>query len=504
MSVLLKPTSYHKGAALAVAATFLWKGISFINALLIAAYFGASYKTDIYFYAIMLVGFGVAFMQRLNSTVLIPEAIFLNEKQPASATFFLTNWFWLYVIFGGLVAILGVLFPVQLGGITSRFNTSYLHSQHTLLTAVFVLFGLQLLTYYLQAVAEMYRFFATAWLGILNALCPLAGLLLYGRQIGLLSMVYGFIAANLLQLAVYGWMCGHQLKWDFKIHLFGFSSRMKKNALSGQTLAILDIINSLLPVYLISGLGAGMISALNYCRQLTDSPTEILTARVANISKLELAADHAQNNLPALNAHFLKANHFLLILLVPLVVFSCYFAPQIVELFFERGSFTALDAQHTVRFLRPMLVTLLLLSLGYMQNSVIAATRNVKESFVYALSSGLFMTVAFAWGIAKWGAFSYPYLLGVGLLAGFGLNYFLFQKHIPFVQYGSHLWQAVRLGVFGGVSLLPCALLSRWVAPQAWVQILVCGSVFVGIYVLVLYVTRELQQLKRFFQYPGK
>ena len=38
---LFKPTSYRTGAALAVGTTALWKGISFINALLIAAYFGA-------------------------------------------------------------------------------------------------------------------------------------------------------------------------------------------------------------------------------------------------------------------------------------------------------------------------------------------------------------------------------------------------------------------------------------------------------------------------------
>ena len=74
MNTLFKPTSYKKGAALAVGATFVWKTISFANALLLALYFGADRQTDVYFYLIMLLGFGVTFLQRLNQTVLIPEA----------------------------------------------------------------------------------------------------------------------------------------------------------------------------------------------------------------------------------------------------------------------------------------------------------------------------------------------------------------------------------------------------------------------------------------------
>ncbi|MBO4675374.1 MAG: hypothetical protein J5601_04740, partial [Elusimicrobiaceae bacterium] len=80
MKALFAPTSYHKGAAIAVMATFTWKFISFLNALLLAFYFGATYKTDVYFYLVMLMGFGVAFMQRLNNTVLIPEAMFLQKE----------------------------------------------------------------------------------------------------------------------------------------------------------------------------------------------------------------------------------------------------------------------------------------------------------------------------------------------------------------------------------------------------------------------------------------
>ena len=82
MLSLFKPTSYRKGTALAVGATAAWKGVSFINALLLAAYFGAHRTTDLYFYLILTMGVGLFFLQRLNAAVIIPQAMALNVQEP--------------------------------------------------------------------------------------------------------------------------------------------------------------------------------------------------------------------------------------------------------------------------------------------------------------------------------------------------------------------------------------------------------------------------------------
>ena len=98
MISLFKTTSYQKGAALAVGATALWKFISFASSILIAIYFGASSRTDVYFYLIMLMGFGVTFLQRINTTVLIPEAMFLAEQDLSESRRFLTFGFYIYLL----------------------------------------------------------------------------------------------------------------------------------------------------------------------------------------------------------------------------------------------------------------------------------------------------------------------------------------------------------------------------------------------------------------------
>lgn len=499
MEFLFKPTSYKKGAAWAVGATLVWKALSFANALLLALYFGADRQTDIYFYLIMLMGFGVAFLQRLNQTVLIPEAMFLAQENDSTARQFITMWLYLYAAIALLTAGAAMLWPAQIWHGFARFGGPLAAADRWLLIGTGVLFGLQIITYYLSAVAEMYKFFKTAWLGVLNAVCPLVCLLVWGDQIGIISMVYGFLAANILQIGLLLGLLKKQLRWSFVPAWVALRTQTRQNMLTGQTLAVLDMVNGWLPIYLLSGMNAGLVSALNYCKQFTDSTTEVLTARVANVAKIEMTQQAAAGQPEALNQTFLRANYLLLILLAPLVVFSCYFAPQIVELFFKRGHFTGADVQNTVCFLRPMLFTLLLAAVGYAQNSVVAAGRKIKEGFPYALVSGLLFTAMMWVFIPHYGAFSYPYIIGAGLLIGFVLNAFLFRKEFAFIRYARPFWQLVRLTALAGVALVPAALLEAGLPDTCWIQIMGCGAVFVAVYGTLLCVAKDVRQLRQLF-----
>ena len=500
MKTLFKPTSYKKGAALAIGATFVWKAISFANALLLALYFGASRQTDVYFYLIILTGVGMAFLQRLNQTVLIPEAMFLTQQDKTTGQQFTTMWLYIYIAMGIIVCLISVSCPEQIWRVLSRFGEKLLAHDKALLMWALWVFALQIITYYLTAIAEMYKFFKTAWLSVLNAICPLIGLLLLGNRVGIISMLYGFFTANLLQIIILVILLKTQMNWSFRPAWIPLRTRTRQNMLTGQTLAVLDVLNSWLPLYLMSGMNAGVVSALNYCKQLTDSTTEVFTARVANVAKIEITEQLTKKELEKANKSFVSYSYILLIVLAPLVVFSYYFAPYIVDLFFKRGQFTAQAAHDTVLFLRPMLFVLLLCIPGYLQNSALAAGQKIKEWFPYALTSGLILTAMMWVFIPKQGAFVYPYLIGAGLVIGFVLNAFLFKKHLNFLQYIEPLWSVFRLSLLAVIALVPTALLSCLLAKNCWVQIFGCGPVFVTAYGGVLYLTKDLQQLRELFR----
>lgn len=494
MISLFKTTSYQKGAALAVFSTGLWKITSFISSILIAIYFGAVSGTDVYFYLIMLIGIGMTFLQRLNSTVLIPEAMFLLEQDPQQCRHFVTLGFYVYLLLALALCVVGLAFPVSFIEVFSRFEVVLLQQEYVLLTAAFFLFATQILVFYLTSVAEMYKFFAVALLGPLNALCPLFALLLWGPQIGIICMVYGFLAANLIQIFILLYLFKKQLHWDFRPHPCRLPARMQKNMLGSQVLCVMSVVNSLLPMYFLSGMGAGIVSALNYCRQLTDSPSEILTNRVINVSKIELTENAARGQINVYNKNYLSTNHLLLFILTPLAVFTSYFATDIVGLFFEHGHFNAWNAADTVAFLRPMIFVIILMVPAGLQSNTIAAWRKIKESLPYSLTSSLTFTFMVFSYMPVWGPFSYPYFIIGELVFSFTLNYFLFKKYFPFINYFRSFWELFRLLAINVIALVPAAGVRMFFATHSpLLNLLFCGSTYMVVLLVISYKSRDLQ-----------
>ncbi len=494
MLSLFKTTSYKTGAALAVGSTALWKLTSFISSILIATYFGAGDQTDVYFYLIMLIGFGVTFLQSINTTVIIPEAMFLAEKDKTASRQFLTFCFYIYLLIALILGVLGLLFPLDIVYLFSRFEAELLIQEYTLLTAAFFLFATNLLVYYLTSVAEMHKFFVVAVLGPLNAICPLITLLIFGSQIGIISMVYGFLAANIIQLIVLLWLMRSQLHWDFTPRPFRLHARVKNNFLSGQVLGIIGIINGIIPMYLLSGMGVGIVSALNYCRQLTDSPTEIVTNRVINVSKIELTENASRGQTNVFNKNYLSTNHLLLFILTPLAVFTAYFASDIVGLFFEHGRFDAWNAADTVAFLRPLIFMVVLLVPAGLQNNTIAAWLKIKESMPYGLTARFAFMLAILICLPKWGPFCYPYVALGELIFGFVLNYFLFKKYFPFVNYFRSFWELLRLLAINIIALVPAAIVRMAFGTNSYfLNLLFCGSIYVSVLLVLSYKSRDLQ-----------
>lgn len=456
---LFKPTSYSFGAALAVGATLAWKLVSFANALLIALYFGAGKTTDVYFYLIMIMGFGLTFLQRMNAAVVIPEAMAQNAQTPNGGRALLNGFLYFYILLAVLLTAAGFFCPVALGKLLSRFDLAQLTAERGLISLGFLLFGLQLLVAYLTAVLEMYRRFTAALFTPLNALLPLVCLLCWGRTCGVVSMIYGFLAANAVQAAVFLCVLKKELHWSFTAWgTSGWHKKLTANLVSNQAIELANIISSVLPLYLLSGLSAGMVSALNYARQLADSPTEIFTLRVTNVSKIQLTDSAAKSDWSQLNRDFLTTQHFVLFLLTPLAVFTCFYAPEIISLFFERGNFTQQDAHSAANFLRPLMAMMWFMGPILMQNNVVAAGRKVKESLPYALTGIILFIVLVPVTMQIFGAYAYPYTQAGCCTVSLFINYLLFKKHFPQVEYIYSLRAAARLTAVNILALFPSAL----------------------------------------------
>ena len=147
-----------------------------------------------------------------------------------------------------------------------------------------------------------------------------------------------------------------KLNWTFTNFKTTFESRLKDNIITNQILILANFCIGMLPMYLMSSFSGGVISAYSYAKQLTDAPNEILTSKITSVFHIQLNENASAKNFEDLNQNYLKANYLILFIIVPLAIFTCYFAPDIVNLFFKRGEFNAQSSTNVVRFLRPMMI----------------------------------------------------------------------------------------------------------------------------------------------------
>ena len=495
MVPLFKPTSYRKGTALAVGATAVWKGVSFINALLLAAYFGAHSRTDLYFYLILTMGVGLFFLQRLNAAVIIPQAMALDVNEPEKSRALLNGYLYMYAGICGLIIGCGVFLPQQTVALFSRFDATYLYAQRTLVTWAFVFFALQIWVTYLLALLEMYKRFATALFTPLNAVLPLACLLIFGRSHGIISMLYGFVISYGVQAVVFSIMLKKELNWKLTRGEIYHSALFMKNLVSNQLIELANIVSGILPLYLLSGLNAGTLSALNYARQLSDSSNEVLTLRVTNISKIQLTECAAHNRWVAFNTAYNTTHYFLWFILTPLVVFSVYFAPEIITIFFKRGAFSATNAQEAAAFLRPRLGLVWLMTPVLMQNNVVAATRQLKAFLPYALAGILLFIATVPFTINAWGAVAYVYAQLICCVIGLTINAFCFIKYVPEFALKPALRDGARLICLNVLALLPAGICAQYIGNNPWITVLMSGIIFVTV---LTGLTHYSGDLKRF------
>ncbi|WP_428075310.1 lipid II flippase MurJ [Candidatus Avelusimicrobium luingense] len=495
---LFKPTSYRTGAALAVGTTALWKGLSFINALLIAAYFGADSATDLYFYLLITVGIGWYFLQRLNIAVIIPQAMMLDEQQKFGGRNLLNGYLYLYTAAAIGLILCGWLFPVGLVRWFSRFDMAYLSAQHTLIFAAFVMFALQILSTYLLAILEMYKRFATALFNPLNALLPLIFLLIFGRSYGIISMLWGFILSYGLQTLVLLIMLKKELHWQFTHGEIFHSRQFMQNLLSNQCLEVGNIMVGLLPLYLLSGLNAGTVSALNYAKQLSDSSNEVFVARITNISKIQLTEYSAKQDWSSLSVAYNTAHHLLWFFVTPLVIFTIGYAPQIVTLFFKRGAFSAQSVYETAAFLCPLMILVWLVVPVLMQSNIAIAVRKLKEFLPYALSGIILFVVTVPFAITYFGAVAYVYTQVITVVVGLGINALFFRKYTPQISLKTSLLDGLRLLSCNIIALVP-ALVYKWygAGENVWLSVGIGGLIFVAVLAALTWYSGDLKRFLR-------
>lgn len=434
---MLKVESYRKGIILSSFFNIFYKGLVFVNSLLIAYYFGTAVKMDIYFYAYNTITIISTFIASANSSVLIPESMRLRVREGQEKAMSFLNYF----IYGyiGLTIVISIIFltdPIKIFTVFSKYDANILSPHRQMLYLSVPLLLLIPVTTLLTDILASYRFFTVPVIaGMINSICSILFLFLFHNILDINSILIGLILAYVLNIIMLLHLMVKHLQWKFQTSSASVSRKAVNNLLYSQTGNFLTSLGSYAPLYFLSGTVPGIIAALNYAQQIVTQANSFITYQVSVVSRIRLSELYAQKKYKKVNEVFLSTVRFLIFILLPITGLLYLYADEIITLLFKRGSFTSRSVELSSDMLRYLALSLPFTSIISIAGNLYVAAQLIKMSIIYQIVSNLLLIGLIALLVNKMSYFGYP----LAYLAINALNviivYVYCRYFFPFVKY---------------------------------------------------------------------
>jgi putative peptidoglycan lipid II flippase len=339
------------GATVVIGALTLGvKVVSMLKEMLVAAWFGTGDALDAFVIAFMVPSYIINVVAGSFNAALIPVHVDVRENQGVAAA---------QRLFSGTVALslailltvtlcLGLLGPVILPFLCSGFGPEKMvltERLFYLLLPAIVISGL--LTNWESALNAGERFGIAALAPVILPVTTVAVLGLLGARCGIDALAMGTVAGLLLQLLVLGWVLA---KRGIKLlpHWHGFDVPMKRVVRQYLPLvgaAALMCSNLLVDQAMATMLAPGSVAALNYGNKLVALVLTVGTMALGTAVLPYFSKMVAASNWSGLKHTLISYTRLLLLVTVSATCIGLWLSKPLVSLLFQRGNFTAADAQ---------------------------------------------------------------------------------------------------------------------------------------------------------------
>ena len=269
----------------------------------------------------------------------------------------------------------------------------------------------------------------------INSCVVIAGILLLHNQLDVLSVFISGIAAFIINLTLALILMKGKLGWKFGVYSVSISKKVLQNIGFAELGQMATMASSFLPLFILSGFGSGVVSLMNYGKNIADIPNSIITAQITSVSAIELNEEAAKNDQLAMQQIFFRTGKLLLYLLVPISFFMFLFSHPIVQLFYMRGNFSIAEVDGASEFLQWLSLAIFSIGINALVSRVFAAMQAIRQATNYQLSLNTLLFVLI-WALTgKFGAIGYPYAVVLMNLINFILMYFLCKLLVSFINY---------------------------------------------------------------------
>lgn len=319
------------------------KGIGFIKQATIAAYFGVGMDIDIYFLASGIVANLVFAIDTALRTVVLP--MYSNKKEKEGdfeASKLISSFLVSFTLVSTTISIIVIVIaPLLAKLIAFTYDDTSLHTLSNYIRIISISLVFSVIATIFTAVLNANRQYIFAKVtSIFQSLIAIFSVVLFYKQIGILSLVVSIPVAYFLQSLV---TCIFTYKTTSVKLSLQTSSNDTKTALSRMFPVLIGSatvqINQIVDKMISSSLETGSVSALSYSGTLYDFVSTVFIASAITVLFTELSSTTAINDLDNHKILLRKGISFLALLTVPITVITVMFSVDIVAIVFQRGKF---------------------------------------------------------------------------------------------------------------------------------------------------------------------
>lgn len=482
-SNLIKTESYKKGMVLSVLFNGISKIILFLLTIIIARYFGSDIKTDIYFFVFSTMLLFSGFINNIDTAVLIPESMRLRQQEGnETANAFLNYFLGIYFFIGILFTIAMYFWGSGIFSLLSKFSEADIIVYHDYFWLGSFFFIFHVLTNYLNNILTSLKYFSLPMIiSSIKSCIVIICIFLLKAKYDVLSVILGGLVSYAINLLIQLYVLYAIAGWQFRFKNHAISKATRGNVFYSQLGQITTLISNLFPLYILSGFGSGVISLMNYGKNIADIPNTLVTTQLANVSGIKLNEEMARKDMAGMNATFLHTSKLMVLMLVPLGFFMFVFAEPLTALFYQRGSFTQQEVMGTARFMQLLSLTIFSIGINAMVTRIFIARQAIRQAFVYQVILNVLLIAAIWLLTFRYGRYGYPCAIILVNSINVISMYFICKKYFADIAYGTLLVYTMKVV---GLNLLPTALL-YYLLPLTDIASLYKLLIGAGIYLLV-------------------
>lgn len=371
---------------------------SFVQAMIVSAYFGATKSTDFLFFCVSFTTLLPGLFSNINQSVLIPNSIRIREnKSEEESRKFMLSVYLFYLILGVAACAVINAVPEEFLALTSKFSRADIRENMQIAKLIIPTFFFILTNSYLLNVFDSYHYFTFPMiLDMLKSALIIFFILLLGKRYGVASMAAGILIAHIIQFALLNISLVRLLGFRFQFKWYRLEKDVRKNIFFAVISQIASTINQYVVIYLISGLNEGVYTALSYSDRLYSIFVAVFTGQVSTVLGINMIEMYAKGQFDKLNRQYMKYIKVTMTLIIPLCFILAVQAPLVISILFGRGNFGPDSVELTAVFFRYCILLVPMLLIDTLNVRLVIAKQILHVSFIWnVICKGLSCIVLF-------------------------------------------------------------------------------------------------------------